>query len=138
MTELDEMIRSLSTSEEVDDLRRADIRRATRARLYRAIREESHGRESQTGLVAQEAPAGASVGDRGRYRGGACRRVVPGAERRWFRFRGECAGARQRSCARSRDGTGEAKAVLARIAHIAATTPASSVPSVNQSVHRGI
>ena len=39
MTELDEMIRSLATSEEVDDLRREQLRRATRARLYSAIRE---------------------------------------------------------------------------------------------------
>jgi len=34
MPELDEMIRSLPTGEKVDDLRREQLRRTTRARLY--------------------------------------------------------------------------------------------------------
>jgi len=132
MTELAEMIRSLSTGEEIDDLRRDEIRRATRARLYKAIREESHARRSHTswwrtrrrlvlpsGIVVGLAAALAVVLFLVPSGGGSGSGVdVPGLGSVHVPGLGT--------------GQAQAKAVLARIARIAETTPASSVPSANQ------
>jgi len=133
MTELDEMIRSLSTGDEVDDLRREQLRRATRARLYRAIREESHARRSNASWWRKRRrlvlPSGIAVGIAAALAaalfllpssgGGSGSGVnVPGIGNVHVPGLGT--------------GQAQAKAVLAHIAHIAATTPANSVPSANQ------
>lgn len=135
MTELDEMIRSLPTGDATDDLQREQVRRATRTRLYRAIREEARGSRRTpsrwrgrprlrvvlpSGLVVGVAAAVAAVlflvpSSSG---GSGSEVHVPGFGSVHVPGLGT--------------GQAQAKAALARIAQIAATTPAGSVPSADQ------
>jgi hypothetical protein len=132
MTELDEMIRSLSTGEEVDDLRREQLRRTTRARLYRAIREESAARRSHASWWRKRRrlvlPSGIAVGVAAAL--AAALFLLPSSG-------GSGSGVNMPGVGSVHvpglgTGTAQAKAVLAHIAHVAATTPASSVPSADQ------
>jgi hypothetical protein len=133
MTELDEMIRSLSTGEEVDDLRREQTRRATRARLHRAIREENHARPSRASWWRERRrlvlPSGIVVGIAAAV--AAALFLLPSSGG------GPGSGVNLPGLGRVHvpglgTGQAQAKAVLAHIARIAATTPASSVPSADQ------
>lgn len=131
MPELEEMIKSLPTSDPVDDVQREEVRRAVRTRLFRAIREEAHGARRSperwrdrrrlrvalpSGLMVGAAAAVAAVlflvPSGGSNGGGGVGGIVhvPGL------------------------GTGQAQAkeILARAARLAATTPASAAPSAGQ------
>ena len=132
MTQLEDMIRSLPTEEVIGDLRREQLRRTTRVRLCRAIREESRARRSPAGWRKRSRlalPSGIVVGLAAAVAaglfllptsgGGSGSRVnVPGLGTVHLPQLGT--------------GQAQAKAALAHIAQIAATTPASSVPTADQ------
>jgi len=134
MPQLEEMIKSLPTSEPIDDVQREEARRVVRTRLYRAIREERHGgrRSSEhwrdrrrlrvalpSGLVVAVAAAVAVVlflvPSGGSHGGGVGGGIVPVPGL----------------------GTGQAQAkeILSRAADLVATTPASAAPSTGQFIY---
>ena len=132
MPELEEMIKSLPAPDPVDDVQREKVRRAVRTRLYRAIREEAHGRADgrrrggATGAVCVwPCPQGSWSASRQRSQRCCswCRAVAPVA-------------AAQAAASAPCPGLGpdrrRRKEILARAAHVAATTPASAVPSAGQ------